>query len=173
MLVYPGVELGPRKAYVLDMLSSIIGGGESSYLNLNYVNNPKPLLNNISASNLTFQKAGAFFISGTAKSAGSYEGLKKKFFGDIKNLCDQGLTERNLQKSKNQLLIDHYRQIASNAGMSSFLGMRESLMGDYLAYKTEFAIYQSIELSELKTACHELFKPRGHILLSLWEGYAK
>jgi zinc protease len=173
MLVYPGIELGPRKAYVLDVLSSIIGGGASSYLNQNYVDTPKPLLNSVSASNMTFQKSGVFLISGTAKSLGSFEGLKKKFFGDVKNLCDLGLTERNLQKTKNQLLLDHYRQIASNAGMASFLGIRESLMGDYLAYKTEFATYQSIELAELKTACHELFKPRGHILLSLWEGYAK
>ena len=173
MMVYPGVEVGPRKAYVLDVLSSIIGGGESSYLNLNYVNNTKPLLNNISASNMTLQKAGVFLISGTAKNVGSLDGFKKKFFSDINNLCSQGLTERNLQKTKNQLLLDHYRQIASNAGMAGFLGIRESLLGDYLIYKEEFDTYQSIELGELKSACLELLRPRGHIFLSLWEGYAK
>ena len=38
-LAFQGIKVGPRDAYVLDILSSVMGDGESSYLSKKYVNN--------------------------------------------------------------------------------------------------------------------------------------
>ena len=58
-LAFKGVKIGPRDAYILDILSSVLGDGESSYLNQHYVLNKKPILTTISASNYTLQDSGS------------------------------------------------------------------------------------------------------------------
>ena len=44
MLAYKGEPLGTRRAFVMDILSSILGDGDSSYLTQKYVKNAKPVL---------------------------------------------------------------------------------------------------------------------------------
>ena len=57
MVSYPGEPLGTRKAFVMDLLSSILGGGASSYLNQTYVERKKPIFSSIAAANYNLKNA--------------------------------------------------------------------------------------------------------------------
>ena len=167
---YRGEPLGTRKAYVMDLLASILGDGNSSFLVQRYVKSPKPILSKISMSNYNLKYNGIFFIGGELLAGVSPARFEKRLANDTKLFCQEPLNERNLQKVKNQFLVSYYRQIQSNGGLATFLGLRENFFGNYEIYKEELKIYESINLEELKQVCEEVFlgKEKG-IFMTLWE----
>ena len=170
MLTYPGEALGTRKAFVMDVLSSILGEGESSYLHHKFVMGEKPVLSEVSASNHNLKYNGLFFISGQLLAGSSDKNVKEKLLKSLKEACtekEMALTERSLQKSKNQYLVDYYQDIQTNFGLAVFLGMRENFFNDYRFYEKELSTYQSITLPEVVSECHNLFDSNKWIYLKI------
>ena len=168
ILAYPSYPLGKKEAFVLDMLSSILGDGESSYLNQKYVQNQKPYLTNIGVSNYTLKHNGVFFISGNLLKKTNLKKFQRRLTRDSKKFCRDGITERALQKTKNQYLISYYHSLQSNAGVAKFLGFRENFFGDYSFYKKEIDIYNSMTVNDVRQACQVLFKNNHGLFLSVW-----
>jgi len=167
-LAFKGVPLGERKAYVMDILSSILGDGQSSYFVQQYVKNKKPILNRISVGNYNLKYNGVFFINGELLKGVNLKSFKRKFRREIKTVCNHALDDRSLQKTKNQYLIEFYDAIKTNAGIASFLGSRESFFGDYSYYKKEIDIYESITLDEVVDVCKQVMTDDHNIFVSLW-----
>jgi zinc protease len=168
ILAYPSYPMGKKEAFVLDMLSSILGDGESSYLNQKYVQNKKPFLTRIGVSNYTLKHNGVFFISGNLLKNTNLKKFKRRLTRDSKRFCRDGITERALQKTKNQYLIHYYHSLQSNAGVARFLGYRENFFGDYNFYKKEIDIYNSMTVNDVRQACQALFKNNHGLFLSVW-----
>lgn len=173
MLAYQGIKVGPREAYVLDILSSILGDGKSSYLGQEMVSNKKPIFTNISVANYTLQDSGVFFVSAGLLGGKSLNHAKKALYKEIARGCDEAINARSLQKIKNKYLIDMLSNFELNSGVARFLGDREVFYGDYNFYKKELEIYQSITEEELKKACHDYLKPEKSIFLSIWDKHPK
>jgi zinc protease len=77
-LAFQGVKVGEKDAYSLDILSSVLGDGQSSYLHQKYVANTKPLLTNVFASNYTMQESGVFFMGGQLIKGEKRDWIKEK-----------------------------------------------------------------------------------------------
>lgn len=170
MLSFPGDPLGTRKAFVMDILSSILGDGESSYLYQNFVVGKKPKFSEVSASNYNLKYSGLFFVSGQLLDGTKEQGLNQELLTTLRSACYQKskvLTERNLQKTKNQLLTDYYQDIQTNFGLATFLGVRENFFNDYAYYQKELSTYASISLSEVRNTCLELFNSKKSIYLTI------
>ena len=56
---------------------------------------------------------------------------EKALFEELDRMRDQPLADQELQKAKNQLLADHYRQLKTIAGRANLLGVYEVYYGDY------------------------------------------
>ena len=173
MMGFKGVKVGPRIAYVLDILSSMLGDGESSYLNERYVLSRKPKLSNVYAANYTLLESGVFFVGGQVLKGVSIDSVKNDLFKSIRNGCAQSLNERQLQKIKNQYLVSYLNGLDTNQGIAKFIGDREAFYGSYDFYKKELATYQSIELDEVKKACDEFLVKKNSIFLSIWNKHKK
>ncbi|MBT3586692.1 MAG: insulinase family protein [Halobacteriovoraceae bacterium] len=173
MMAIPGEPIGTPKSFVMDILSSVLGDGESSYLNQKYVKGRRPKLSRISASNYTLKHNGVFFLSGQLLNGVSLRGFKKKLIRDSKKFCSEAITERSVQKTKNQYLVGYYGDIQSNMGIASFLGLRESFFGDYKFYKKELEIYNSVNITELKKVCNSLFQKPKNLFVSVWNRHPK
>lgn len=170
MYAFQGLPLGPRESYVMDILSSVIGDGESSWLNQTLVKTRRPLLSNVYASNYTLQHNGVFFIGGELANKVSIAGFKSNLESYIKNkMCDQAISERTVQKTKNQYLLSFFEGLKTNAGVAHFVGLRESFFGDYNNYKKEIEIYESISTSEVKEVCQKYLASAQGIFVSIWE----
>lgn len=167
-LAFPGVENGTRDAYVLDIISSVLGGGKSSYLNQMFVEGTRPKLVNIYAANYNLIHNGIFFISGELLGKVNLKKFEKKLNGVLKLFCERELTERNLQKVKNQILVSTYSGLDTNSGLATYIGDREAYMGDWRTYKKEFATYNSIDVKEAKQVCHKYLDQKGRVFISLW-----
>ena len=168
MTAYPGIKIGERDGFVLDILSSVLGGGESSYLSRKYVLSAKPSLSSIYAANLTLQNSGVFFIGGKLLDKASLRGVQKNLPQTLKLACDRALTERAVQKVKNQYLFSIFSDLDTNSGIARFLGDREVFYGDYDFYKKEMQIYDSITLQELRQACVRYLVEQAPLDLSIW-----
>lgn len=171
-LAYKGEMLGTRKSYVMDILSSILGDGNSSYLQQKMVTGKKPILANIGASNYTLKYNGVFFVMGELLSGVSINSFKTKLFKNIQNSCNEAITERSLQKTKNQYFLSYYKGIQTNAGIAHFLGNLENYFNDYNYYKKELEIYDSITVDELISTCKNILN-KDYILITSWNKHKK
>lgn len=170
MYAFQGLPIGPRESYVMDILSSVIGDGESSWLNQTLVKTRYPQLSSVYASNYTLQHNGVFFIGGELSNKYSLSRFKSNLNNLIKKkMCDQAVTERTVQKTKNQYLIGFFEGLKTNAGVAHFAGLRESFFGDYKEYKKEIEIYENITTSEVKDACRKYLESAEGIFISIWD----
>ena len=169
ILATKGLPLGSYKSYVVDLLSSILGDGASSYLSNLYVINDKPELASVSAGHYTLRKNGVFYILGHMIKKEKPETLKNKILKKMDDFCKEAITERALQRTKNQYFTSYLNGIRSNAGAARFLGSFEFFHGDYRYFDKEWKIYNSITLEEIREACHEIIKKEEFLFLSIWD----
>lgn len=168
-LAFQGIKVGPRDAYVLDILSSVLGDGESSYLSKKYVINKKPVLSSVYAANYTMQEAGVFFIGGQLIRSANRNWIKKDLFKKINKACKGDFSEQAVQKIKNQYLVHMISGLETNSGVAKFLGNREVYYKDYNFYKKEMDIYNSVTKQELVAACNKYLKKDKSLFLSIWD----
>jgi len=170
ILAYKGEKVGSRRGFALDILASILGSGESSYLNLEFVNSKKPVLNNIYAGHYALFKNGVFIIGGEMLPKQKLKPHKTKLISSLKKICNdqQFAMERAVKKIKNQYLVQMINQLKTNEGVAHFLGLEEIAYGDFEYYKKEFEIYNSITAAEVVSVCNELFSSDEHIFISIW-----
>lgn len=168
MLAFQGIKIGPKDSYALDLLSSIMGDGKSSYLNQKFVQIANPRNSNIYAANYTLEDSGIFFIGGELMKGVSLNTFKRNLFKSIRFACDKAVSSRSLQKVKNQYLVSMYKGLDTNAGVASFIGNREVFYGDYNYYNKEIEIYNSVTVEDIKEVCRSYLTPNKSIFLSLW-----
>ncbi len=173
MMAFKGEPLGTRKSFVMDILSSMLGDGESSYFHQKFVKSKRPLLNNIGVGNYTLKKNGVFYISGELLGRTKLSSFKKTLIKNTKLLCHQALDERSLQKTKNQYLVHFFKQMQTNSGVAHTIGLNELIYDDYLFHEKELKIYNSITLEEVKKTCRDVFAKGESIFLSVWEKHPK
>jgi zinc protease len=167
-LAFKGIKIGPRMAYVLDILSSVLGDGGSSILTKKYVLNKKPVLSKAHAGNYTLQDSGVFFVGGELIRGANLSWIQKDLYKKLKDSCQSDINERSVQRIKNQYLVQMLSGLETNAGVASFLGNREIYYGDYNFYKKELDIYNSVTVDELKSACSQYLTKKNSIFLSIW-----
>ncbi len=168
-LAYTGDKIGARRAFVMDILSNILTEGVGSYLNQKYVSGDRQIMSGIDAANYNLENAGVFFIKGSLLRGKDFDNVISDLKKTLKKSCDVAITDRTIQKTKNQYLISAYSELETNDGMAVFLGTRESLFKDYLFYEQEFATYDSITKAELIAECKKTFGEDKSVVFSIWE----
>ncbi len=173
LIAFQGEKLGTRKAYVLDLLAMILGNGGSSFLNQKYVRSNNPLLSEISVSNYSLIHSGVFYFSGDLLEGVKIENAKSSIENDFKDMCDNSISSRSLQKSKNQIMARGYNQLKTNAGVASTIVRNEKWHGDFNYGLKEMEIYNSISENEVQKACREVLEESKSIFISTSDKYQK
>lgn len=168
MLAYPSVKISNTDSFILDILSSVIGAGATSYLSEKFVLGKKPVLADIGAANYTLEDAGVFFVSGQMLGGKSIKTFKRNLRSSIVKSCKEAITPRAITKVKNQFMIGMLSGLDTNSGVAKFLGNREVFFNDYNFYKKEFEIYKAVTEKDLKDACHKYLDPKKSVFLSIW-----
>lgn len=167
MLAYPTYKAGHPKGYGLDILSSILGSGKSSTLINEYILIKKPVATSMYAAHQQLEKNGFFFIGGELVRGIKLEDFRKDLGQKLKAYCETEITPKNIQKIKNNYLVDLYSGLDTNAGLAQFLGDRQMLYGDWRHYKKELEQYEKVTVEDVKTLCLETFSKNG-VFVSVW-----
>lgn len=168
MMAFPTVKAGHEKGYALDVLSSILGSGKSSALINEYILVPRPAATSLYAAHQQLEKAGFFFIGGELLRGIKLEDFRKDLSQKLKKYCETEITSRNIQKIKNNYLVDLYGGLDTNAGLAQFLGDRQMLFGDWKYYKRELELYEKVSVEDVKAVCIETFA-KNNVFVSVWD----
>lgn len=168
MVAWPSFKAGHPKGYALDVLSSILGAGKSSSLTSDYILTANPIATRIYAANQSLEKSGFFYIGGDLVKGVKLPEFRKDLEQKLKGYCKTEITPRNIQKIKNNYLVDLYAGLDTNAGLAQFLGERQLLFGDWRYYKTELELYEKVTVEDVKSVCEEVFA-QPSVFVSVWE----
>ncbi|MDH5718070.1 MAG: insulinase family protein [Spirochaetia bacterium] len=117
---------------VFEVLEKLLTDGQTSRLTKRLVLDEK-LASYVSAYNGNPGKklANNFTIFTGPYLESSYDKIQEIIKDEIKKLADEGPTEKELEKIKNNVLADFIHSLASNSGLADSLTYYELLMNDY------------------------------------------
>lgn len=173
MLAYKAFPQGTRESQVVDILSYILGSGDSSFLVQKYVKGKQIRLVDIYSFPYTMQNSGVFFIGGELLSGVNLQTIEASLKRDLKESCELAINDRSVQKTKNQIWVEFYNGLQTNDGIGRYLGTAEAIMGDYKFYKKELETYQSITTEEVIDLCKSTFVKNNGIFASVWNKHPK
>jgi zinc protease len=168
MLAYPSYKAGHPKGYALDVLSSILGSGKSSSLTREYVLTSKPVATSMYSAHQQLEKNGFFFIGGELVRGVKIRQFKTQLQNQLKKYCETEIFEKNIQKVKNNYLMDLYSGLDTNAGLAQFLGDRQMLFGDWKYYTKELRLYEEVSVNDVQVVCREIFSSPG-VFVTVWD----
>ncbi|MDF3078916.1 MAG: peptidase domain protein [Sphingobacteriaceae bacterium] len=123
-------EAKNKDYYALDLLSSILSRGRSSRFYSSIVDQ-KQLATTISAGFGESFDPTLFEINAIANEKVAEADLEKAIYEQIEKIKNEGVRSEELQKVKNQKLMDFYSQIETINGKSNNIGTYEVFFGDY------------------------------------------
>ncbi len=148
MLSYPGVPSGHVDSFAMDLLASVLGNGASSNLYKKLVYTTQ-LATSASASNLTNSDPGLFIASASLKPgsvAAQSEALLRQ---EVQRLKSTKISEKELEKSKNQMMKDYVEGLTTIDGKAQALALNEILFGSYEKLFSDLQKYQAVTVTDL------------------------
>ena len=173
MAAYPSFPKGERNSYTLDILANILGGGNSSHFTQKYVHGPKPVLGAMSVFNYSMQRGGILLFSGQLLKGKSLRSFRKNFRKDLKRFCMTAISDRAVEKAKNQYLVDYFGSFETNRGLAQIVGEREVYYGDPFYFKQELRDYLSVSSTEVQEVCSTTLEQNEPLIVSVWANHKK
>ncbi|MDZ4754720.1 MAG: pitrilysin family protein [Phycisphaerae bacterium] len=144
-----------RDSYALDVMSSILNG-RTGRLYKTMVEG-KQIASNAGARTDIRKYAGAFEISAETKGDATPDQLEAAIDEEIKRLQTELVTDRELQKVKNQNAAEQYRRLQSNFFLMIQLAFLES-MGGWEEINEENAKIQAVTAADVQRVAQTYFK---------------
>lgn len=147
-LAWPICGVGDADAPLLDLVSTILGGGESSIL-WQSIRERQRLVHHIDAHSWTPGDAGLFYVSFNCdpeKRGAATEAIYK----EIARVARIGFTDAQRRKAIRQMIVGEINSRKTMSGQAARLGAAEVVVGDLDFSKTFFAALQRATNADLK-----------------------
>lgn len=143
MIGYRGPAGKDPDTLVLDVIQYVLTVGEGSRLNRSLVYDAKIAV--AAMVDWTWRiDPGTFLVFVDLKPDGKVEVAEKLILKELEKVAEEGFTDRELQKAKNNLRAHLLRELATNAGRAHALGQYESFFGDWREGLRLPAAYEAI-----------------------------
>jgi predicted Zn-dependent peptidase len=135
--------------YALDLLSGALSGGNSSRI-------VKSLVLDSTIASRAFINFGESFdpnlfsIYAIAASGVSAPQLERSVLNQIDKVINEGITDVELQKLKNQKLMEFYRVMETINGKANSLGTYDLFFGDYKKLYEAPALYEKVTKADVQ-----------------------
>ena len=157
MIAYHVPESKSKDYYALDILNSVLTSGNSSRLYTSLVDEKQLATSIFSGYGESFDPTlFQFYI--TANKGKSTDDIENAVYAELTKIAKDGITENELQKIKNQKLMEFYSSIETINGKSNSLGTYELFFGDYKKMFTAPDEYAKVSLDDVKRVANQYFK---------------
>ena len=173
MVVYPGYPRGHAQNPALDILARVLGSGKSSYFNQKYVYGSRAMLSNFYAFNYDMQKSGTLIFGGQLLKGKKIKSFRKNLRRDLKNICKRSFTFRDIEKVKNQYLVNYFGSFETNSGLATLVGQSEVYYRDAEYFKRELREYLKVTSEQVRGLCKDLLEKKEPIVAFMWSQYKK
>ena len=163
-VVFPAPKAGDQDAYALDLLSNILGEGQSSRLYKRIVYNEQSALN-VGAFNYTPKEAGLFQISASVKPGASKDKVLTSIYGELYKLRKYLVSEKELDKAKNQIMKAYVDGLKTISGKARILAINEIYFGDYQVLYKDLEKYEAVTREDIvKVAAKYLLPEKRSVI---------
>ena len=165
MLGYKVPGLSHKDAPCLEMLSALLGQGQSSLLNQRLREELK-LVHQIDASCWNPGEGGIFWVSYTC-DPGKREAVDDAVFQVLREVVEQGVPASLLQKAIRQATVGEVNVRKTMGGQASRLGIAEVAIGDLDYPRIFFERLNQVTVGDLQRTVDTYFRPSAMTAVSL------
>ena len=151
-------------APALNLLSTIVGGGESSRLNQRIVRQERAALGT-GAIALPYRRAGVGVYFGIANQGVEAARLETLLAAEIDRLRTDSIAQAELDKAKNQYRTGALRSRQTTMGVAESLQGALFLMGDLEAANTELDRYLAVSVADLRRVAQRYLTQENRLTL--------
>ncbi|HEY6436122.1 MAG TPA: insulinase family protein, partial [Ignavibacteriaceae bacterium] len=149
-------QSGSEDYYALDLLGSILSQGRSSRLYSALVEENPIALEVDTYYGDSFDPT-LFYFFGVCNDGVKASELEDAILMQIQKIVNDGVSENELQKVKNQKLMGFYKTLETINGMSNTIGTYELFFGDYKKLFSAPDDYRKVTVDDIKRVAGEYF----------------
>jgi len=166
-LAYPLPKAGSRASYALELLSFILGGGESSRLYRNLVEE-NAMAVSVHADSYFLETEGIFYISSDLHPKKSLKTAEQLAFQEVQKIISQPITQEELDLAKTNIVKAHVDSLKTAEGKASLLAYHETMFYDYTHSFQEVDRYNNVQLADIKKVAQTYLNPYQQNLIRLY-----
>lgn len=166
MIGYRAPEADDPDTLVLDVIQYALTVGEGSRLNKELVYG-KELAVSVGIDWTWRIDPGLILLHSELKPDSKPDAVEAALYAELEKLAKDGLTERELQKAKNNLRAHQLRELSTNSGRANALGTYELLLGSWREVLTLPAKYDAVTNEQVKAAAKEYFAANRRSVVTL------
>jgi zinc protease len=162
LIAYKGVAAGHPDSFALDLAASIIGGGRSSRLHKKLVYQQQTV-SSIGAFNMTNADPGGFLVMATMKPGLETRPAENVILQEIENLKIQKVSPAELQKVKNQVMMEYMDGLTTIDGKAQALAINEILFGDYKHLYSDLEKYNQVQAQDIQNVAKKYLQSQKRV----------
>jgi predicted Zn-dependent peptidase len=155
---------GHGDSYPLHIVSKVMSDGQSSRIYRKLVYETGLALTAFGGGNI-IENPNLFFAIAIVNPGKSPADVEKALIGEMDRVKAEGVTERELQRAKNQFARDYILGRQSLQDKATHLAHAEVIHSDITTTDGEFDIFQNISLSDVKRVAQTYFTPERRVVL--------
>jgi predicted Zn-dependent peptidase len=156
-IAYHVPEAKHEDYYALSILNSILSNGNSSRLYAALVDK-KQLASTVFVSFGEAFDPTLFQVNAVANKGVPVDSVEAAIYEELEKVKKEGITDKELQKVKNQKLIQFYNQVETINGKSNNIGTYEVFFGDYRKMFDAPAAYNKVTVDDIKRVANQYIK---------------
>jgi zinc protease len=152
--------------YPLDMLTIVLGDGESSRLYQKLVKGQE-LVQEIDVSTDGRRGPDLMSIWAIMAAGKKAEAARKVIYGELESIAKKGITERELEKAKNRVRSSFVMSLQSNLQRAMRLSEFEMYWGDANLLNSEADRYLAVTAADVQRVAKQYFTPQNRVVLDV------
>lgn len=158
MIAYHVPQTGSSEFYALDLLNSILSEGKSSRLYNALVDKGQLATEVFTYIPQAFDPFLMFFYA-VASNDVKPETLEQAIYAELDKISKEGVTDKELQKAKNQKLMEFYHSMETINGKANSIGTYELFFGDFRKLFSAPDDYRKVTNEDIKRIASKYFTP--------------
>lgn len=152
--------------YPLQVLQTILFSGQSSRMYQRLVDKDQIALFVNGGGGMTFDPT-LFTISSQPKAGVQPETVEKAIYEELDRVKTSAIADQELEKAKNILLANFYRQMKTISGKANTLGSYEVFFGDYRKLFTAADDYSKVTKDDVQRVARKYFNEKNRTVATL------
>jgi zinc protease len=166
VVAYPITYDGHPDSYPLHLTSKILSDGDSSRIYQSLVYEKQIALSAFGGGNI-IEEPNLFFAVALVAPGRTHEEVEKALIAEFDKLRNEPISERELQRAKNQFFRDYIVDRESVRGKASQLAHAVVIHDDITTADGEVEIFTNMKVSDLQRVAKTYFTPENRLVLTI------
>ncbi len=156
-MAYKGTAAGTDDSFALDILSSVLGGGETSRLYQRLVYKGQIATQAYSFS-YSIMDPGLFAVFVSVKNKKYLKRSRQIVREELEKIIKNGITDSELERSKNQVMKSYVGALSTVNSKAKLLALNEIYFGDYTQFFKDLERYNKVSNEDIKRVAQKYFR---------------